>query len=283
MDTVHGIKQLRERCRAWRGAGLRVGFVPTMGNLHAGHLALVSEAQRHADVVVASVFVNPLQFGPGEDFEDYPRTLKADALALQSVGTDLLFAPTAAEIYPNGAEPLTQVRVRGLTDSLCGAHRPGHFDGVTTVVSLLLNLVQPDVAVFGEKDYQQLAVIRRMVADLHWPVEVVGGKTVRGADGLAMSSRNQYLTESQRRLAPELQAQLQSTAQALASGVRDFERLQAEAVTALQSSGFQPQYFEVRQANLDPPEKQGQAFVILAAVMLGKTRLIDNVSIRIAQ
>ncbi|GAB4300316.1 MAG: pantoate--beta-alanine ligase [Thiohalomonadaceae bacterium] len=280
MQTVTSIAEVRSRVAAWRTAGLRIAFVPTMGNLHAGHINLVSAARQQADQVVASIFVNPLQFGPGEDFAAYPRTLAADQAKLAAAGCDLLFAPTEQEMYPLGREGLTCVEVPGLSDILCGAFRPGHFRGVATVVSKLFNIVQPDVALFGEKDYQQLLVIRRMVRDLDMPVEIIGVPTVREADGLAMSSRNGYLAADERRLATEVYATLQALAAEVRTGVQDYTALEAAAVARLERAGFRPDYVSVRRAeDLDLPQAGERRLVVLVAARLGKTRLIDNLMI----
>lgn len=281
MQTVHAIPELRAQMAAWRRAGQRIAFVPTMGNLHRGHLELVRRGREMADRVVASVFVNPLQFGPNEDFGRYPRTLEQDQAALTQAGADLLFAPSAQEVYPRGMEGLTKVGVPGVSSSLCGHFRPGHFDGVATVVSILLNLVQPDTALFGEKDYQQLFIIRRVVADLHMPIEIIGIATEREPDGLALSSRNQYLSAEERRLAPEMYATLSEVAEKLKAGRRDFSALCYAGIKRLEASQFRPQYLEVRAPDLGLPSREGRDFVILAAAYLGKTRLIDNVTIRL--
>ncbi|MCG7947038.1 MAG: pantoate--beta-alanine ligase [Candidatus Thiodiazotropha endolucinida] len=262
---------------SWRSHGEKIGFVPTMGNLHSGHLALVTEAKRRARRVVVSIFVNPLQFGEGEDFEDYPRTLEADKQQLLEAGVDLLFAPTPEVVYPAGQAQQTRVEVPEISDVLCGASRPGHFIGVATVVCKLFNMVQPDLSVFGEKDFQQLMVIRRMVADLSIPVDVLGLKTVREEDGLAKSSRNGYLNEEQRQTAPQLFRVMQQTAKTLAGGERDFARVEAEAQQQLLSAGFQPDYYVIRNADdLALPTETDSRLVILAAAHLGTTRLIDN-------
>lgn len=282
MQTVHAIAELRAKLAAWRREGQRIALVPTMGNLHRGHLELVRRGRAMADRVVASVFVNPLQFGPNEDFNRYPRTLPQDQAALAEVGADLLFAPTAQEVYPRGMDGLTRVGVPGVSTSLCGHFRPGHFDGVATVVSILFNLVQPDVALFGEKDYQQLLIIRRVVADLHMPIEIVGVATEREPDGLALSSRNQYLSADERRLAPEMYATLCEVADKLRAGRRDFPALCYAGIKRLEASQFRPQYLEVRAPDLGAPGREDAEFVILAAAYLGKTRLIDNVAVRIA-
>lgn len=279
MQTLHEIAGLRAQLAVWRKAGEKIAFVPTMGNLHRGHLELVRRGRTVADRVVSSVFVNPLQFGPNEDFGRYPRTLEQDEAALQQAGADLLFAPNAQEIYPHGMEDLAKISVSGVSSILCGHFRPGHFDGVATVVSILFNLVQPDTALFGEKDYQQLLVIRRMVTDLHMPIEIIGVATERESDGLALSSRNQYLSVDERRLAPEMYATLIEVAEKLKSGRRDFSALCYAGIKRLEASQFRPQYLEVRAPDLNPPQRDGKGFVILAAAYLGKTRLIDNVTI----
>jgi pantoate--beta-alanine ligase len=268
---------------SWRNTGEKIGFVPTMGNLHEGHLALITEAKRRARRVIVSIFVNPLQFGEGEDFEDYPRTFEADQQQLSEAGVDLLFAPSVKIVYPAGQAKQTRVEVPEISDLLCGASRPGHFVGVATVVCKLFNMVQPDFAVFGEKDFQQLMVIRRMVEDLSVPVDILGLKTVREADGLAKSSRNGYLSEEQRQIAPRLYQLLQETAEALAQGDRDFARLEAEALTKLQMVGFQTDYYAIRNAdNLAQPDEQQSRLVILAAAYIGATRLIDNLLVEVA-
>ena len=280
MITEHTLAGLRQRVRRWRDIQQRVALVPTMGNLHAGHIALVKRAQQLAERVVVTIFVNPLQFGPKEDFGAYPRTPDADRLQLAATGTDLLFAPEVEEMYPQGMEEVTRVEVPGLSGILDGASRPGHFTGVATVVNKLFNMVQPDVALFGEKDYQQLLVIRRMTADLCLPVEIVGHPTVREVDGLAMSSRNQYLTKSERAQAPLLQRALRETAQALKEGGRDFVALQTHAQRQLAEGGFRPDYVEIRQADtLAVASGDDQRFVVLGAAWLGKARLIDNLAL----
>jgi len=280
MQTVASIAEVRSLVSAWRAAGLRVAFVPTMGNLHAGHIHLVSEARKRADKVVASIFVNPLQFGPSEDFAAYPRTLAADQEKLAAAGCDLLFAPTEQVMYPLGRDGLSYVEVPGLSDILCGAFRPGHFRGVATVVSKLFNIVRPDVALFGEKDYQQLLVIRLMVRDLDMPVEIIGVPTVREADGLAMSSRNGYLGAGERRLATEVYATLQALAAEVRVGARDYADLEAAAVARLELAGFRPDYVSVRRAeDLAVPQAVDRRLVVLAAARLGATRLIDNLLI----
>lgn len=281
MQTVETIAEVREQVRAWKREGLRVGFVPTMGNLHSGHLALVDAAREHSDRTVASIFVNPTQFGPGEDYESYPRTLKADLAQLEQKGTDLVFAPPVEEMYPGG-EPLTWVNVDQLDQHLCGASRPGHFRGVATVVTKLFNIVAPDLAAFGEKDYQQLAIIRRMVRDLCMPVEILGVPTMREADGLAVSSRNGYLSESERSLAPELYRHLQQARDAIQAGERNYSDLGQSVCRSLEELGFTVDYFEVVNAEtLAPAGPDDRRLVIAAAAWLGKPRLIDNLALEI--
>lgn len=279
MFKTDGIESLRERIAAWRAAGARIGFVPTMGNLHAGHLRLIEVARSRCDHVVASIFVNPLQFGPHEDFARYPRTPEADCAALESAGTDLVFMPSVETMYPHPLEQLTRVSVPRLGDILEGAHRPGHFDGVTTVVARLFNLVQPDVAVFGDKDWQQLVIVRRMVADLGWPIDIVGVPTVREADGLALSSRNAYLSAAERALAPGLARTLNEVAGHLRAGERDFAGLERAAATVLTEDGFHVDYVSIRRQDLHAPERGDTRLIILAAAWLGSTRLIDNLPV----
>jgi len=279
MRTVHTVAELRQQLAVWRAAGEGVAFAPTMGNLHAGHLDLIHTARREASRVVASVFVNPLQFGPSEDFSRYPRTLPADAEQLAAAGCDLLFAPSVEEMYPHGLPLTTQVKVSGVTEMLEGLFRPGHFEGVATVVNVLFNLVQPDVACFGEKDWQQLAVIRRMVRDLRLPLRVVGVPTRRESDGLAMSSRNQYLGVDERRTAAVIHATLMTIAHELQGGARNYEGLEQAGMQALEAHGFTPQYVAIRTPDLQPPSSQNKNLVVLAAAFLGKTRLIDNLPV----
>ena len=277
MQTLHRIAALRTRLAAWRQAGARIALVPTMGNLHQGHIRLVEVAQTLADCRVASIFVNPMQFGPWEDFNSYPRTLEEDSHQLAQAGLDLLFAPSVAEVYPHGLENITRVEVPGLSQILCGASRPVHFAGVATVVTKLFNMVQPDVAVFGEKDWQQLLVIRRLMADLNMPAEIVGVPTVREGDGLAMSSRNGYLSAAERAVAPMLYATLRAAAERLRVGERDYQIIQQDAGAALEQAGFRPDYFAIRRADdLAKPVPGDTDLRILAAAWLGQTRLIDN-------
>ena len=280
MHTISTISELRILIANWRNAGQRVAFVPTMGNLHAGHLHLVQRARELAPRVVASIFVNPLQFGAGEDFDKYPRTLAADSAQLAAAGLDVLFTPTVGEMYPDGTESMTRIEVPELSNILCGVARPGHFAGVATVVAKLLNIVQPDVALFGEKDYQQLLVIKRMVADLCLPVAIIGVPTVREADGLAMSSRNGYLSQEERACAPLLYQTLLGVVQCLQNGERDYALLETEAVARLRESGFRPDYVSIRRAHdLGEPTLRDSALTVLGAAWLGKARLIDNIQL----
>lgn len=277
MNTVKTVRELRAAVARARGEGKRIAFVPTMGNLHSGHAALVTKAAQRADFVVASIFVNPLQFGAGEDLDKYPRTLAADQETLLQAGCHLLFAPTVEEMYPDGMTVQTRVSVPQLSEGLCGASRPGHFEGVATVVSKLFNMVQPDLAVFGEKDYQQLAVIRAMVRDLNMPIQIIGEPTVRADDGLALSSRNGYLSAEQRAAAPMLYKVLSLLAEAVRRGQRDYLTLLAEGQAQLTAAGFRPDYLEVRHAvSLKPAQADDRDLVILGAAYLGSTRLIDN-------
>lgn len=279
MITLSDIAALRTQVDAWRRGG-NVAFVPTMGNLHQGHLALVRAARGMADRVVVSIFVNPLQFGAGEDFANYPRTLEADSAMLMGEGADLLFAPTPETMYPRPQAEQTRVEVPGLSELLCGHSRPGHFIGVATVVCKLFNMVQPDIALFGKKDYQQLMVIRRMAEDLAMPVRVVGLDTVREPSGLAMSSRNGYLTEQERAMAPVLYRVLTGLAAELRGGNDDYAGLQAQAAVELNENGFRTDYIAVRRADdLAEPAPGEPRLVVLAAAYLGRARLIDNIEV----
>jgi len=275
IETVTGLANLRKRVSQWKREGLRVGFVPTMGNLHAGHFSLVALARRHADRVVASVFVNPTQFGPDEDFARYPRTPEDDAAGLEAAGCDLMWMPSVDTMYPFGADNAVRMRVPGITDVLEGAHRPGHFDGVVTVVSRLFNQVQPDAAAFGRKDYQQLAVIRYFVRDLAFPVELLPADIVRESDGLAMSSRNQYLAPDERAAAPTIHRTLLAMREAVQAGTSCAE-VEAQAVAMLEAAGFAVDYAAVRDRQLATPAGDTGELVALVAARLGRTRLIDN-------
>jgi len=277
MNTVKTVRELRAAVARARSEGKRIALVPTMGNLHSGHVALVTKASQRADFVVASIFVNPLQFGPNEDLATYPRTLAADQEKLLQAGCHLLFAPTVEEMYPHGKDDQTLVSVPHLSEGLCGASRPGHFDGVATVVSKLFNMVQPDLAIFGQKDFQQLAVIRALVRDLNMPIQVIGEPTVRAADGLALSSRNGYLSEADRAKAPELYRVTSEIGDAVRGGQQAFAPLLANGKARLEAAGFVPDYLEIRDAiTLRPASPGDHDVVILVAAYLGKTRLIDN-------
>ena len=277
MNTVKNLQQLRAAISRARSEGKRIAFVPTMGNLHAGHIALIQHATERADFVVASIFVNPLQFGANEDLDSYPRTLVADQSKLLEAGCNLLFTPDAQDMYPQGMAQQTIVSVPGVSTGLCGGSRPGHFDGVATIVCKLLNMVQPDIALFGEKDFQQLAVIRKMVADLNMPVQIFGVPIVRDHDGLALSSRNGYLSAQQRAAAPALQQCLQALKAQIKNGRRDYAMLFEQFDTDLQATGFRLDYVELRDAlSLQPAAVDSTQLVLLAAAYLGSTRLIDN-------
>lgn len=280
MITLTSVDKLRAQIKVWKDQGACIGFVPTMGNLHVGHIELIRQAQKHADRIVASIFVNPLQFGPNEDYDLYPRTIEQDEEKLLSCETDLLFLPDVEAMYGNQQEQTTVVSVPELNSILCGALRPGHFDGVATVVSKLFNQVMPDVAVFGEKDYQQLLIIRRICRDLAFPVRIVGVPTQREADGLALSSRNAYLTPSERQAAPLLYATLKEIATEISSGNRDYKKLSLASSSRLKEEGFSPEYVEIRRLiDLKFPEKADNSLIILVAARLGKARLIDNLAI----
>jgi pantoate--beta-alanine ligase len=282
IETIARPAAILERVHAWRKQGLRVALVPTMGNLHKGHATLVAEARKHAERVAVSIFVNPLQFGPNEDFKTYPRTPAEDRALLEDYQADLLFAPEVSDMYPQTTHQHTIVEVPELSDILCGAVRPGHFVGVATVVAKLFNIVQPDVALFGEKDYQQLAIIKRMAIDLRMPLKVIGVPTVREADGLAMSSRNRYLNAEQRRLAPNIYAALSVVEKQLLQGKRDFAVLEQAASEQLKQAGFVPDYVSICDAdNLHLPTEQSRRLVVLTAARLGRARLIDNVQVNI--
>jgi len=277
MNTVKTVRELRAAVARARGEGKRIAFVPTMGNLHSGHMALVAKAAQRADFVVASIFVNPLQFGAGEDLDKYPRTLAADQEKLLQAGCHLLFAPSVEEMYPDGMAGQTRVSVPQLSEGLCGASRPGHFEGVATVVSKLFNIVQPDLAVFGQKDFQQLAVIRALVHDLNMPIQIIGEPTVRAEDGLALSSRNGFLSPEQRAVAPVVYRALSQVAEAIKQGHRDFPALIGEQLKQLETAGLRPDYLEIRHGRtLRPAVSEDRDLVILVAAFLGTTRLIDN-------
>ena len=277
MRTANDAPSLRAAVRAWKQEGLRVGFVPTLGNLHAGHYSLLELARKHADRVVVSVFVNPTQFAAGEDFEKYPRTLMQDSVGLAEHECDLLFAPEVETIYPYGPQNSLRIHVPQITETLEGAYRPGHFDGVATVVAKLFALVVPDLAVFGQKDWQQLLVVKRLVCELAMPIEIIAAPTLRADDGLALSSRNQYLSNSERALAPQIHATLQWMREAVLDD-KPREAVEGEAVRRLERAGFVPDYAVIRRAeDLSLPENgEGEDLIALIAAKLGSTRLIDN-------
>lgn len=277
MEQIAEIAPLRAKIARWRLAGEKIAFVPTMGNLHQGHLELVRQARTRAARVVASIYVNPTQFGAGEDLDAYPRTLQQDCDLLVAEGCDLLFTPNDRVMYgTDKRSSLTRVEVPGISDQLCGASRPGHFVGVATVVTKLFNIVQPDLALFGEKDFQQLLVIRRLVEELNLPVEIVGIPTYRESDGLAMSSRNGYLSVEEREKAPALNRLLQSMCRQLLDGAENFAQLQQAGIEQLKVAGLEPDYLEIRSQMLEMPKQGDKDLVILAAARLGSTRLIDN-------
>ena len=279
MNTVKSVRELRAAIAQARAEGKQIAFVPTMGNLHAGHAALVSKATQRADFVTASIFVNPLQFGPSEDLGKYPRTLLADQEKLVNAGCHLLFTPDVEEMYPHGIDDQTRVSVPGVSEGLCGASRPGHFEGVATVVSKLFNMVQPDLAIFGQKDFQQLAVIRTLVRDLNMPIQIIGEPTVRAEDGLALSSRNGYLSSEQLNVAPLLYRSLEEMAAAIRAGERDYAKLVSAAQAQHSAAGFRPDYLEVRESNsLRPATADDRQLVIILAAFIAITRLIDNLA-----
>jgi pantoate--beta-alanine ligase len=281
IETIIELHRLRERILGWRREGLRVGFVPTMGNLHAGHYSLVALARQHADRIISSVFVNPTQFGPSEDFTRYPRTPEADTSGLEAAGCDALWLPTVESMYPFGVDLAVRMRVPGVADVLEGAHRPGHFDGVCTVVARLFNQVQPDVAAFGKKDFQQLAVIQQMVTDLAYPLTLLRGEIVRETDGLAMSSRNQYLSATDRVVAAEIHRTLLEMRAQLQAGVSR-NSVETGAALRLGDAGFSVDYAAIRTPDLAEPDIEPTRYAVpgprvaLIAARLGRTRLIDN-------
>ncbi len=283
MIEIASLSLLRTQLAAWRQQGHRIAFVPTMGNLHRGHLSLVETAKRHADKVIVSIFVNPTQFNDKQDLAAYPRTLSEDRQQLADVDCDAIFIPSVEVMYPTGLTDYTTVNVPVIADRLCGAHRPGHFDGVATVVTKLFNLVQADVAVFGEKDYQQLLLIKKLVKDLNFPVEIIGAKTYREENGLAMSSRNQYLSTTEKEKAGQLYVMLMTIQHAIMAGRRDFTALCQQASQQLTSQGFEPEYIEVcRTDDLQLATTEDKALRIVLAARLGSARLIDNIACNLA-
>lgn len=282
MKQIHSVDKLRKAIAEWREAGDTIALVPTMGNLHKGHMSLISLAAEYAEHVIVSIFVNPTQFGPNEDYTNYPRMPEVDSRKLARAGIDILFAPSVEEIYPHGLENSAQVLVPELSDQLCGASRPGHFLGVTSVVSRLFNICIPDVAVFGNKDYQQLVILRRMVEDLHIPVKLLAGETERDANGLALSSRNEKLDEVQRAAAAIIYQALDDAATALRTGQNDFVNVEKTAIETISVAGLEPEYVAIRNAaDLSMPQENSPRLAILAAARLGGVRLIDNVLVNI--
>ena len=279
MHCLHTIKETREALNKARAEGKTIGFVPTMGNLHQGHLKLIDTARQNADYIVASIFVNPIQFGPNEDFDAYPRTLELDSQRLSEQGADLLFAPSGSEMYPFGQDDQIRVGTPAIADTLCGANRQGHFGGVTTVVCKLFNIIQPDIAVFGEKDYQQLAIIRKMAIDLCMPVNIIPMPTVRESNGLALSSRNGNLRQSDVAIAPLLHRTLTTYKNKITIGQRNYVELEKEATQILEDGGFKVDYFSIcDQRSLTSASAEQQDLVILVAAKLGTVRLIDNIA-----
>ena len=280
MYEAHSVTELRQYVQHWKDHGQSIAFVPTMGNLHDGHMSLIEKGQSLSDRSLCSIFVNPMQFGPNEDFNHYPRTLDADLEKLEAAGCDLVYLPTASELYPDGLDKISKVQVTDLTDHYEGAHRPGHFTGVATVVLKLFNIVKPDVSVFGKKDYQQYRVISKMVEDLNLDVQIIGQETTREASGLATSSRNQYLDEHQTETAAMIYQLLRQSARQISDGERDYDSLQKRAVATLGEAGFQTDYFTVCNADtLLPAGPEDRDLVILVTAGLGATRLLDNIEI----
>lgn len=282
MNIIKQAEKLQRFMLQLKAEGKSIGFVPTMGNLHEGHLSLVKIAKQHADIIVVSIFVNPMQFGPNEDFESYPKTLKQDIDQLTKLNIDYLFTPSVDAIYPQGKEVHTSVQVNRLSSNLCGKSRPVFFKGITSVVSILFNIVQPDIAVFGKKDFQQYKIIKAMVEDLKFPIKIIGGETLREANGLAMSSRNNYLTDEQKQQASLLRKTLLEAASEIKSSALSFAEIQAEKKQNLINAGFEFDYFEiVRQSDLMPANNNDKKLLIAAAGWLNKVRLIDNLELEL--
>jgi len=280
MYQATSVTELRQYVQHWKDHGQSIAFIPTMGNLHAGHISLIEKGQSLSDRTICSIFVNPMQFGPNEDWDHYPRTLEKDIALLEASGCDLVYLPAASELYPEGLERISHVQVTDLTDRYEGAHRPGHFTGVATVVLKLFNIVKPDVSVFGKKDFQQYRVISKMVEDFNLEVQIIGQETTREVSGLATSSRNQYLDEAQKEKAALIYQVLQQTAQQIDKGERDFETLQARAIEDLEEAGFKTDYFSICNAeNLLPATTEDRDLVILVTAAIDQTRLLDNIEI----
>ncbi|TNF89563.1 MAG: pantoate--beta-alanine ligase [Gammaproteobacteria bacterium] len=280
MDQATSVIELRQYVQHWKDHGHSIAFIPTMGNLHAGHMSLIEKGQALCDRSICSIFVNPMQFGPNEDWDHYPRTLESDIEKLEAVGCDLVYLPAASELYPEGLDRISQVQVTDLTDNYEGKHRPGHFTGVATVVLKLFNIVKPDVSVFGKKDYQQYRVISKMVEDFNLDVQIIGQETTREPSGLASSSRNQYLDATQLETAAMIYRQLQQTAQQIEQGARDFDSLEKTAIENLDGAGFTTDYFAICNAEtLQPASADDRNLVILVTAAVGQTRLLDNIEI----
>jgi len=282
METVQDIKSLRSKINQWRQEGKKIAFVPTMGNLHQGHISLVNAAKSQAEIVIASIFINPMQFGANEDIDNYPRTMANDQQKLIAAGCDLLFTPTPEIIYPKGLDRQTYIEVPNVSDGYCGESRPGHFRGVSTVVCKLFNLVQPDSAYFGLKDYQQVQVIQTMVEDLSMPIEIIPIETVREASGLALSSRNNYLTETEKAIAPALSQNIRWLAEQIKDN-NDFIGLAKKAASSIDDTGMKTDYIHICHARtLQPASEDDKELVILAAAHCGKARLIDNLQVNLS-
>ncbi|MCH8176925.1 MAG: pantoate--beta-alanine ligase [Proteobacteria bacterium] len=280
MYQATSVSELQQYVQHWKDHEESIAFVPTMGNLHQGHMSLIEKGQSLCDRSICSIFVNPMQFGPNEDFNHYPRTLEEDIEQLEAIGCDLVYMPAASELYPEGLEKITQVKVTDLTEIFEGAHRPGHFTGVATIVLKLLNIVKPDISVFGKKDFQQYRVISKMVEDLNLEVDIIGSETTRDSNGFATSSRNQYLSEDQKSLAPLIYKNLEEAATRIAEGETNFKRLEKRAIERLNQAGFETDYFCVCSAEtLKPASAEDRRLVILVTVLLGKTRLLDNIEV----
>ncbi len=280
MDQAYSVSELRQYVQHWKDHKQSIAFIPTMGNLHQGHRSLIEKGQSLCDRSICSIFVNPMQFGPNEDFNHYPRTLDQDIELLESVGCDLVYMPTASELYPHGLEKISQIIVTDLTDTFEAAHRPGHFTGVATIVAKLFNIVKPDISVFGKKDFQQYCVIRKMTRDLNLDVEIIGQETSREPSGLATSSRNQYLNEEQKLQAALIYQTLQNAADKIKKGDKDFALIEKSAIDSLNQAGFDIDYFSVCNAdNLKPATSEDRKLVILVTIRLGDTRLLDNIEI----
>ena len=280
MYQASSVAEIRQYAQHWKDNAQSIAFVPTMGNLHQGHLSLIEKGQSLCDRTICSIFVNPMQFGPNEDFNHYPRTLERDIEQLETIGCDLVYMPTASELYPNGLDQISQILVTDLTESYEAAHRPGHFTGVATIVLKLFNIVKPNISVFGKKDYQQYQVIRKMVRDLDLEVEIIGQETTREANGLATSSRNQYLTETDTSQAALIYKTLKTTAALILQGERRFNQLEEQAKVQLNQAGFDTDYFSICNAEtLKPASSKDRKLVILVTAGLGQTRLLDNIEI----